>query len=132
MKPLINSPGHVKALEFLQALHETGPSAQVGWSLGEAWDYFLRGKAVFVFSWGDVGSLCQDTKRSRIQGDCAASILPASQEYYDQAENLDRIAESGVRLDNCHWHCEPIDRRSDGQTIRGGGHRTVSGRAGAQ
>ena len=52
MKPLINSPGHVKALEFLQELHKTGPSAQVGWSLGEAWDYFLRGKAVFVFSMG--------------------------------------------------------------------------------
>ena len=52
MKPLINSPGHVKALEFLQELHKTGPSAQVGWSLGEAWDYFLRGKAVFVFQLG--------------------------------------------------------------------------------
>ena len=83
MKPLINSPGHVKALEFLQALHETGPSAQVGWSLGEAWDYFLRGKSVFVFSWGDVGSLCQDLSRSKIQGVCASSILPASEEYYD-------------------------------------------------
>ena len=55
MKPLINSPGHVRALEFLLDLHQTGPAAQVGWSLGEAWDYFLRGKAVFVFSWGDVG-----------------------------------------------------------------------------
>ena len=52
MKPLINSPGHVKALEFLQELHKTGPAAQVGWSLGEAWDYFLRGKAVFVLLLG--------------------------------------------------------------------------------
>ena len=83
MTPLINSPGHVKALEFLQELHQTGPSAQVSWSLGEAWDYFLRGKAVFVFSWGDVGALCQDPARSNIQGVCAASILPASEEYYD-------------------------------------------------
>ena len=83
MTPLINSPGHVKALEFLQELHKTGPSAQVSWSLGEAWDYFLRGKAVFVFSWGDVGALCQDPARSKIQGVCAASILPASNEYYD-------------------------------------------------
>lgn len=83
MKPLINSPGHLKALEFLLSLHKTGPAAQVGWSLGEAWDYFLRGKSVFVFSWGDVGSLCQDTSRSKIKGDCAAAILPASEEYYD-------------------------------------------------
>jgi multiple sugar transport system substrate-binding protein len=83
MKPLINSPGHVKALEFLQELHKTGPSAQVGWSLGEAWDYFLRGKAIFVFSWGDVGALCQDTSRSKIKGKCAAAMLPSSNEYYD-------------------------------------------------
>ena len=83
MKPLINSPGHVKALEFLQELHKTGPAAQVGWSLGEAWDYFLRGKSVFVFSWGDVGALCQDESRSKVKGKCAAAVLPSSNEYYD-------------------------------------------------
>jgi multiple sugar transport system substrate-binding protein len=86
MKPLINSPGHVKALEFLQELHKTGPSAQVGWSLGEAWDHFLRGKSVFVFSWGDVGALCQDKARSKIQGDCSAAMLPASTELYDMTK----------------------------------------------
>jgi multiple sugar transport system substrate-binding protein len=83
MKPLINSPGHVRALEFLQELHKTGPSAQVGWSLGEAWDYFLRGKSVFVFSWGDVGALCQDESRSKIKGVCASAILPSSTEHWD-------------------------------------------------
>jgi multiple sugar transport system substrate-binding protein len=84
MTPLINSPGHVKALEFLQELHKTGPAAQVGWSLGEAWDYFLRGKSVFVFSWGDVGALCQDKSRSKIQGNCASAVLPSSAEYWDR------------------------------------------------
>ncbi len=83
MTPLINSPGHVEALEFLLQLHETGPAAQVGWSLGEAWDYFLRGKAVFTFSWGDVGSLCQDEERSVIKGNCAAAVLPSSDRYWD-------------------------------------------------
>ena len=86
MKPLINSPGHVKALEFLSQLQKTGPAAEVGWSLGEAWDYFLRGKSVFVFSWGDVGGLCQDKSRSKIQGDCAAAMLPGSTEYYDMTK----------------------------------------------
>ena len=83
MKPLINSPGHVRALELLQELHKTGPAAQVGWSLGEAWDYFLRGKSVFVFSWGDVGSLCQDESRSKIKGVCASAIMPSSDTYWD-------------------------------------------------
>ncbi len=88
MAPLIDSPGHVKALEFLQELHLTGPSAQVGWALGEAWDYFLRGKAVFVFSWGDVGSLCQDESRSKIKGVCASSILPSSDVHWDQQNKI--------------------------------------------
>ncbi len=83
MTPLINSPGHVRALEFLIELAKTGPAAQVGWSLGEAWDYFLRGKAIFVFSWGDVGALVQDVTRSRIKGKLGASILPGSEEVYD-------------------------------------------------
>ncbi|MDX6748653.1 extracellular solute-binding protein [Geminicoccaceae bacterium 1502E] len=107
MTPLINSPGHLKALEFLQDLHQTGPSAQVGWSLGEAWDYFLRGKAVFVFSWGDVGALCQDTTRSNIQGDCAAAVLPMSDEYYDMEKKSFVKAQDRQQVGNTtggSWH----------------------------
>ena len=97
MTPLINSPGHVRALEFLQELHKTGPSAQVGWSLGEAWDYFLRGKSVFVFSWGDVGSLCQDESRSKIKGVCASTILPSSATYWDH-ENQEWVETDNPQL----------------------------------
>lgn len=111
MTPLINSPGHVKALEFLQELHKTGPSAQVGWSLGEAWDYFLRGKSVFVFSWGDVGSLCQDESRSKIKGVCGTAMLPSSEEYYDFEK------EEFVTLD------EP---RKVGNTTGGSWHGVIS------
>jgi multiple sugar transport system substrate-binding protein len=85
MKPLINSPGHVKALEFLLDLAKAGPPAQVSWSLGEAWDYFLRGKAIFNFSYGDVSPLAQDESRSKIKGKVGASILPASDTYWDMA-----------------------------------------------
>ncbi|MFO1349245.1 MAG: hypothetical protein U1F68_00615 [Gammaproteobacteria bacterium] len=67
MKPLINSPGHVKALEFLAVrTHKNRPAAQVGWSLAKL-GIISRGKAVFVFSWGDV-VLCQDKARSKIAG----------------------------------------------------------------
>jgi multiple sugar transport system substrate-binding protein len=83
MKPLINSPGHVKALEYLKELAQSGPAAQVSWSLGEAWDYFLRGKAVFNFSYGDVAPLAQDEQRSKIRGKIGSAILPASDTYWD-------------------------------------------------
>ncbi|MCS7259226.1 MAG: extracellular solute-binding protein [Anaerolineae bacterium] len=85
MEPLINSPGHVRALEFLQKLAKTGPDAQLGWTLGEAWDYFLRGKAIATFSWGDVGSLAQDPERSKIKGKLGCSILPGVYEVYDRS-----------------------------------------------
>ena len=111
MTPLIDSPGHIRALEFLQALHETGPAAQVGWSLGEAWDYFLRGKSVFVFSWGDVGSLCQDESRSKIKGVCASAILPTSKVHWDHA--------------NKAW-VEPADPQPVGNTTGGSWHGVVS------
>ena len=83
MKPLINSPGHVKALEYLKDLAQYGPAAQVSWSLGEAWDYFLRGKAIFNFSYGDVSPLAQDETRSKIRGKVGSAILPASDTYWD-------------------------------------------------
>jgi multiple sugar transport system substrate-binding protein len=83
MKPLINSPGHVKALEYLKELARSGPPAQVSWSLGEAWDYFLRGKAIFNFSYGDVAPLAQDEQRSKIRGKIGSAILPASDTYWD-------------------------------------------------
>ena len=111
MKPLINSPGHVRALEFLQRLNETGPAEQIGWRLPQAWEYFLRGKAVFVFSWGDVGALCQDETRSRIKGRCAATVLPGSDAYWDHQ--------------NQTW-VETDDPRPVGNTTGGSWHGVVS------
>jgi multiple sugar transport system substrate-binding protein len=111
MTPLINAPGHIAALEFLQELHKTGPAAQVGWSLGEAWDYFLRGKSIFVFSWGDVGSLVQDEDRSLIKGRLGSSILPISDKYWD--------------LETGAWVDAP-DGRAVGNTTGGSWHGVIS------
>jgi len=86
MTPLINSPGHVMALEYLKDLAQYGPDAQVSWSLGEAWDFFLRGKAIFNFSYGDVAPLAQDETRSNIRGKIGSAILPASDTYWDMNE----------------------------------------------
>lgn len=85
MKPLIDSPGHVAALEMLQALHDTGPGEQLGWRLPDAWSYFLRGKAVFMFTFGDLGALCQDLAVSRVRGKCGVAPLPGSTRHWDQA-----------------------------------------------
>src|SRR5690606_9968979 len=61
-----------------------GPSAQLAWDLGEAWDYFMRGKAVFTFSWGDVGGLVQESGQSVVKGKLGTSILPGTHAVWDR------------------------------------------------
>jgi multiple sugar transport system substrate-binding protein len=107
MEPLINSPGHVKALETLIALSKAGPSAMWGWSLDEAWADFLSGNAVMTFSWGDVGSLSQDPTRSVIQGKLGARGIPGTKEPYDMEKgefmNLDTPNMVANQV-GCSWH----------------------------
>jgi multiple sugar transport system substrate-binding protein len=84
MEPLINQPGNVAALEFLQELAATGSTAQFGWELAEAWDNFLNGNAIATFSWGDVGSLAEDPSRSTITGNLGGARIPCSTTWYDR------------------------------------------------
>jgi multiple sugar transport system substrate-binding protein len=107
MTPLINSPGHVMALEYLKDTAQYGPDAQVSWSLGEAWDYFLRGKAIFNFSYGDVAPLAQDETRSNIRGKIGSAILPASDTYWDMNEQAFVTTDEPRKVGNVtggSWH----------------------------
>ncbi|MCS6849503.1 MAG: extracellular solute-binding protein [Anaerolineae bacterium] len=82
MKPLMDSPGHLRALETLVDLIQFGPEAMMGWSLGEAWDHFLRGEAALTFTWGDLGALAQQ-EGSKVKGKTGAALLPGTTEYYN-------------------------------------------------
>ena len=59
MRPLIESPGHVRALEVLVDLVQFGPREMLGWESGKSWDYFLAGRAALTFTWGDLGALAR-------------------------------------------------------------------------
>jgi multiple sugar transport system substrate-binding protein len=117
MKPLINEPGHVAALELLQQLAATGPADQIGWRLPQAWEYFLRGKSVMMFSWGDLGALCQDERRSLVKGNCAAAMLPGSSRYWDREQG--------------RW-VEPTEPNRVGNTTGGSWHGVVLARSPVQ
>ena len=107
MEPLINSPGHVAALEMLIKLSKTGTSAMWGWSLGEAWADFLSGKAIVTFSWGDVGSLAEDPTQSVITGKLGARGIPGTKFPYDMQQKkflkLDKPNMVGNQV-GCSWH----------------------------
>lgn len=82
MEPLLDSPGHVRAMETLVDLIQFGPEAMMAWSLGESWDHFLRGEAALTFTWGDLGALAQQ-EGSQVTGKTGAAPMPGTTEYYD-------------------------------------------------
>lgn len=81
MKPLIDSPGHLRALKALVDLVQFGPKDMLNWDLGKSWDYFLAGRAALTFTWGDLGALAQD-EGSRVKGRIGAAPMPGTNEYY--------------------------------------------------
>src|SRR5207247_7275405 len=81
MKPLIESPGHVRALQTLVDLVQFGPREMMGWELGQSWDYFLAGRAALTFTWGDLGALAQQAG-SKVKGKVGVAQMPGTTEYY--------------------------------------------------
>ncbi|MGQ9815987.1 MAG: ABC transporter substrate-binding protein, partial [Candidatus Roseilinea sp.] len=99
MKPLMDSPGHQRAMETLVDLIQFGPEAMMGWSLGESWDHFLRGQAALTFTWGDLGALAQQ-EGSQVKGKIGAAPMPGTTEYYDIASGQWKKVEGVNRVGN--------------------------------
>ena len=85
MKPLIQSPGHVRALEVFVDLVKFGPREMLTWDHGRGWDHFLAGRAAFALTWGDLGALAQQPG-SYAKGKTGAAPVPGTHEYYDIAQ----------------------------------------------
>ena len=108
MKPLMDSPGHMKAMETLIDLVQFGPEAMMGWSLGEAWDHFLRGEAAMTFTWGDLGALAQQ-EGSAVKGKTGSAPMPGTTEYYDV--NFRRMEADGRPQQGRQHHRRLLGRR---------------------
>ena len=91
MTPLLNSAGHLAALNKLIEITKFGPEAMFGWTLPESWDYFLAGRAAMTFTWGDLGALAQETPerggKSTVQGKTGAAPIPGTNAYFNVASN---------------------------------------------
>ena len=117
MKPLINRPGNVAALEMLQAAAKTGPAEQIGWRLPQAWSYFLRGKAVFTFSFGDLGALCQDEAVSLVKGNCGVGDAARVGPLLGYASTSQWVETAGAQPGRQH-HRRLLARRRAGAARR--------------
>ena len=83
MKPLINSEGHLRALEDYVKFLANGPKEQIGWTLPEGWKPFLSGHAVMEATWGDLPTLAQDRAVSSVQGRVGATVIPGTTEAFN-------------------------------------------------
>ena len=83
MKPLINSEGHLRALEDYVRFLANGPKEQIGWTLPEGWKPFLNGHAVMEATWGDLPTLAQDRAHSSVQGRVGATVIPGTAEAFN-------------------------------------------------
>ena len=83
MKPLINSEGHVRALEDYVKFLKNGPPEQISWTLGQGWNLFLAGHAAMEPTWGDLPTLAQDPKSSKVQGKMGGGPIPGTEQAFN-------------------------------------------------
>lgn len=83
MKPRINSPAFVRALEDMIAALEFAPPDQQNADLLQNLDNFLAGTGTMCHWWADVGSNVYTSDTSIVQGKVGYSILPGSPDVYN-------------------------------------------------
>ena len=107
MKPLINSEGHLRALEDYVNFLANGPKEQIGWTLDQGWNVFLAGHAVMEPTWGDLPTLAQDRARSSVQGRVGATTIPGTTESFNPLTNQwEKSSLNSVGNTNGGtWHC---------------------------
>jgi multiple sugar transport system substrate-binding protein len=107
MKPLINSEGHLHALEDYVKFLANGPKEQIGWTLPQGWTPFLTGHAVMEPTWGDLPTLAQDRARSSVQGRVGATLIPGTTDAFNPITGKwDKSPLNVVGNTNGgSWHC---------------------------
>ncbi len=107
MKPLINSEGHLRALEDYMKFLGNGPKDQINWTLEQGWHAFLTGHVVMEPTWGDLPTLAQDRARSSVQGRVGATIIPGAPEAFNpltrqwEKSSLNTVGNTN----GGSWHC---------------------------
>lgn len=107
MKPLINSEGHVQALEDYVKLLSDGPREEISWTLGQGWNLFLAGHSAMEPTWGDLPTLAQDPKTSKVKGKIGAAGIPATTQAFNPITGKWKEYEANQvgNTNGGSWHC---------------------------
>jgi multiple sugar transport system substrate-binding protein len=107
MKPLINSEGHLRALEDYIKLAGDGPREEISWTLGQGWNLFLAGQSAMEPTWGDLPTLAQDPKTSKVQGKIGAAPIPGTTEAFNPIKGEWKKYDLNMvgNTNGGTWHC---------------------------
>jgi multiple sugar transport system substrate-binding protein len=107
MKPLINSEGHLRALEDYVKLASAGPREEISWTLGQGWNLFLAGHSAMEPTWGDLPTLAQEPKTSKVKGKIGAAGLPGTTEAFNPITGEWKKYEFNQvgNTNGGSWHC---------------------------
>lgn len=108
MKPLINSEGHIRALEEYVKFLPCGPKETISWTLGQGWNLFLVGHAAMEPTWGNLPAFAQDPKMGKTcQGNVGATLIPGTTEAFNpitgkwEKHDLNMVGNTN----GGSWHC---------------------------
>lgn len=95
MTPLINSPGHVRALEDMVGIVEYGPSDVLEFDVGDIRAQFPQGAAALALDWASIGMIPPDRSNQELIG---FQQIPGSEEVYDHESGEWTQADEGTRV----------------------------------
>ncbi|HHY47155.1 MAG TPA: extracellular solute-binding protein [Firmicutes bacterium] len=84
MKPLINSPGHVQGLQDYVDMVKYGPPGMLNYQVGDVRSEYPLGTAALAIDWGDVGTMANDPKLSKVVGKVGYLPLPGSTRVWNR------------------------------------------------
>ncbi|RXK00504.1 ABC transporter substrate-binding protein [Arcobacter sp. CECT 8986] len=84
MKPRINNPAFVKALEEYINIMKYAPKEIVNYSPFEVRQSFIAGDVALAIDWGDIGIMANNSKESVVKGKVGYAVLPGSNSVYNQ------------------------------------------------
>ena len=105
MKPLVNKPGWVRAIQDVIDCLPSEPADQLNADPGTtAFQQFLAGTGSMLSWWGDVGSMANTSDTSVIGNDVAFDILPGSDDVYNyKTAKWEKLASGPNVSPNCAY-----------------------------
>ena len=105
MKPLVNNPGWVRAIQDVIDSLPSEPADQLNADPGTtAFQQFLAGTGSMLSWWGDVGSMANTSDTSVIGNDVAFDILPGSDDVYNyKTAKWEKLASGPNFAPNCAY-----------------------------